>query len=132
MIDPGREPSAAERYRAQVKRHMKAHSVTQRMLAAAMGVTEKHMSQVFRGRIRLTFELAEEIATHLGLLVEVRAAYRPSPDSDGLFIDVDGSGLVTLTQTTDRPLHVFVNGEYQLVDPRGRQTFAVTLGSVPA
>lgn len=80
VIDAGRESLAAVVFLAAVKRHMKVHGVTQRMLARAMRVTEKHMSQVFRSKVRLTFEMAEVIAGHLGIAVEVRIGHLPEAE----------------------------------------------------
>lgn len=125
MIDPSRETTAATRFRVAVKDHMLAHGVTQRTVARALGVTEKHMSQVFRGRIRLSFAFAEQIVRQLGLVLDVRVVEPVSPDGDaGVFIDIDG-GQVTVTQTTGRPVHVFVNGMHVAVPDRERHTIVV-------
>ncbi len=40
--------------------------VTQRSLAAAVGITEQHLSSVLQGRQGLTFDLAERLLTALG------------------------------------------------------------------
>ena len=121
MIDPAAETGSAAVIRAELKAFMRQHKITQRWLAAELGVTEKHISQVFRGHIRMTFVLADTIAAALGAALQVQVGQPDpsSPDANCVFVDVSGS-LVTLTQTTGWVLHAAINGQWVLLPDRER------------
>lgn len=127
MIDPGTEMGSAAAVRGALRAFMRANGITQRQLAARLGVTEKHVSQVFRGHIRLTFVMADAIAEAVGFELQFVLADR-SPDRDCVFITVSGS-TVTVGQTTGRRLHVAVNGEWAELPDRGRVSVDVTVSS---
>lgn len=129
MIEPGEDGRAAERFRVAVKAHMRAFGTSQRRLAESLGMTEKHVSQVLRGRVTMTFLMAERIAGALGMQLDMRV-HRPSKDSNAIFIDISGEQ-VTITHTTGRSLHVYVNGEYATVPDRVRRTMLAGDGESP-
>lgn len=71
---------------------MRAAGVTQRDLAEMLGISEKHMSQLFRGRVQLTFPMADRIASLLGLRLHTRVMV---PDEYRLSVSLDSAiGLI--------------------------------------
>lgn len=129
MIDPATETGSAVAVRAAFKEYMRAHKITQRQLAKQLDVTEKHLSQLFRGHIRMTFIAADAIAEALGFEVAVHLD-RPldrSPDRDCVFVDVSGTR-VTLTHTTGRRLNGAINGQWVPLPDRERVSVETAVG----
>jgi transcriptional regulator with XRE-family HTH domain len=61
------------RLRAEVLRHIRSQGSTQAALAAHLGITEKHMSQVLTGRINGSPGLIDRIAEAVGLRIALVA-----------------------------------------------------------
>ncbi len=55
---------------------MRNQAVTQRELAGLAGISEKHMSQLMTGKVRMSLELAEVLLANLGfrLIIDLRTA----------------------------------------------------------
>jgi transcriptional regulator with XRE-family HTH domain len=61
------------RLRGEVLRHIRAQGSTQAALAAHLGITEKHMSQVLTGRVNGSPEMIDRIAGAVGLRIALVA-----------------------------------------------------------
>lgn len=68
--------TAAEQFLADADGMMLLSCVRQYELAGRVGVTPKHMNQIFGGKVRLTFDMADRIAEALNLEVDVRLVVR--------------------------------------------------------
>lgn len=66
-------PPWLARLRTEVLRHIRAQGSTQAALAAHLGITEKHMSQVLTGRINGSPQLIDRIAAAVGLRIALVA-----------------------------------------------------------
>lgn len=64
--------TAAQQFLADADGVMLLSCVRQYELAGRVGVTSKHMNQIFSGKVRLTFEMADRIAGALNLALDVR------------------------------------------------------------
>lgn len=75
----GDGPAWLAEFRAEVVRRIQERRTTQAALAAHLGISAKHMSQVLTGQISPGPELVEAIATAMGLRITVVAEGEPVP-----------------------------------------------------
>ena len=75
----GKEAAWLSQFRAEVKRRIRARKGTQAALADHLGISAKHMSDILRGTVSPSPELAERIATAMGLRITVVAEREPVP-----------------------------------------------------
>jgi transcriptional regulator with XRE-family HTH domain len=66
-------PAWLARLRTEVLRHIRAQGSTQAALAAHLGITEKHMSQVLTGRVNGSPRVIDRIAEAVGLRIALVA-----------------------------------------------------------
>jgi transcriptional regulator with XRE-family HTH domain len=66
-------PPWLARLRAEVLRHIRAQGSTQAALAAHLGITPKHMSQVLTGKVNGSPQMIDRIAEAVGLRIALVA-----------------------------------------------------------
>lgn len=76
--------AAERRVREALRSALMEQEMTQAELAARLGVTQKHISQVLSGKTGLSFDFAERVGSVLGVMlnVEVRPAISSSKEPE--------------------------------------------------
>jgi transcriptional regulator with XRE-family HTH domain len=86
VTDAG-SPPWLKHLRAEVRARVRARNGTQASLAAAIGITPKHLSQVLTGKVAGSPQLLDRIAGAVGLRIVIMATGRDpvplTPDQRG-------------------------------------------------
>ena len=87
--------NAAAQFIADAQELMRLAAVRQYELAARLGITPKHMNQLFKGKVRMTMDQADAIAAALGYRLVLGFTFAPAEPEPGPLLtlaDVAASG----------------------------------------
>jgi plasmid maintenance system antidote protein VapI len=75
--------STAKQFVTDAQELMRLAAVRQYELAERLGITPKHMNQLFKGKVRMTIDQADAIAAALGYRLTLGFTFAAEQDGDG-------------------------------------------------
>jgi transcriptional regulator with XRE-family HTH domain len=102
-------PTATDTLRAQVRTALRAAGISQHAAADRLGLSEKHLSQMLTGKVRLSLEWAEQLLGLCGQSLTIRPG-APSAGPTG----ASSPDPLPLQPVTHGPALLFVSGDGQI------------------